>query len=223
MQFSHSGRFLVSGSCQYDVLVWSLESGQLKAMFSGHTALTWALDISSDDVFVASGGQDKILQFWDLNQTDHKFASVSLPNRTLASAFVVGAPILAVGIEEHGIWLVEVPTGSIIVKMDVTSMTFLRFSITGHWLVFAGGSGNLTCWSTADLLSDKIKAEEGASTVSKNERKMDTQEPWYKISVAISSDGTWTLSLSTHAVRAFKGTSGVISVGSIPEIDTRKW
>ncbi|KAG8907605.1 hypothetical protein FRB99_003300 [Tulasnella sp. 403] len=161
--------------------------------------------MSSDDVFVASGGQDEILRFWDLNRTGHKLEPVSLPN---------------LGIDGHGVWLIEVPTGSILVKLGAPStIASLRISATGHWLIAAGDDGNLTCWSTGDLLLDKVRIEEGG--VSVNERKMNTGRSGFMVSAVVSSGGVWSLGMSTYGtVSAFKGTSGVIPVGTVPEIDT---
>ncbi|KAG8892384.1 hypothetical protein FRB99_002739 [Tulasnella sp. 403] len=161
MQFSRSGRYLASGSWEFKVIVWNLEDGKLKAVLSGHTDTIWGLDISSDDVFVASGGRDRTLRFRDLHQTVHEPGLLSLPGHVYTTAFTVGTPVLAVGIERHGVWLVEVPTGSIITKVDTVSNVLLRFSATGCWLFTDSWGGDLTCWSTADLVSDKIKMEQG--------------------------------------------------------------
>ncbi|KAG8894429.1 Jouberin, partial [Tulasnella sp. 403] len=176
MQFSRSGRFIVSGTSQYDVLLWSLEDGKLNTTFSGHTAFTWGLDISSDDVFMASGGQDKTLRLWDLNQTDHKPGVVPLPDRMFSAAFAAGSPVLAIGIEHRGVWLVEVPTGSIVVKVNIASTSVLRFSATGNWLVHGDQVGGLNCWSIKDLLSDKRKTKQDAPATSEQDMKTPVRD-----------------------------------------------
>ncbi|KAG8895197.1 U3 snoRNP protein, partial [Tulasnella sp. 403] len=163
MKFSRSGQYLVSETHEFNVLVWSLEDGKLKAVFDGHIKSIWGLDISSDDVFVASGAFDKTLRFWDLRRADHKAGLVSLPERTYTIAFAMGPPVLAAAVRGHGVWFIEVPTGSIIAKVDTAANVLLRFSATGCWLVADSSGGNLTCWSTADLLSDKIEMEQGVS------------------------------------------------------------
>ncbi|KAG8903300.1 hypothetical protein FRB99_003459 [Tulasnella sp. 403] len=169
MQFSRSGRFILSGTCQYNVLLWNLEDGKLHATFSGHTSFIWGLDISSDDAFLASGGQDSTLRFWDLNQTDRDPGFISLPGHLHAAAFAVGAQVLVIGIAGHGVWLINVTTGSIITKVDLQSTSTLRFSATGDWLVHSDDRGNITCWRTADLLPGRLKAEQA---VPLSERKM---------------------------------------------------
>ncbi|KAG8907887.1 hypothetical protein FRB99_001746 [Tulasnella sp. 403] len=190
MQFSRSGRYLLSETWEFNVLVWSLEDGKLTTTFSGHTRTIWGTDISSDDAFVASGGLDRTLRFWDLNETGHEPGLVSLPECVYAVAFAVDSPVVAAGIKEHGVWLIEVPTGSIVVKVDVASILLLRFSATGDWLVAGSWDGDLTCWSTADLLSDKTKTEQGVCV---KERKManSAQNSTFTLSAAISSDGVW--------------------------------
>ncbi|KAG8904435.1 hypothetical protein FRB99_001770 [Tulasnella sp. 403] len=213
MNFSRSGRFLVSGTRQYDLLLWSLEDGKLNAVLSGHTRHVWNIDISSDDAFVASGGQDMTLHFWNLNETNYKPGTVSLPGTAYAVAFVASAPVVAVGIGTNGVWLIEIPTGSIIVKMDLPSTSVFRLSATGNWLVHGDDDGNLTCWSTTDLLSERLKTEKG---VSMEARKFKSPTSSSVYSLAISSSGAWTAGMySNGQVYAFgKGTPDVL-VGTV--------
>ncbi|KAG8899212.1 Jouberin [Tulasnella sp. 403] len=215
MQFGLSGRFLVSGTCQYDLLLWSLKDGKLNTTFDGHTSFVWGLDISSDDEFLASGGQDKTLRFWNLNQMDREPTIVSVPDVVYTAAFAVDTPALAAGIGSYGVWLFEVPSGSIIIKMDLTATSVLRFSTRGNWLVHGDRGDGLSCWSTEDLLSDKVRTGQGLSVKRQTTRAPGSSSNVY--SVAKTSNGVWTFCMcSSGEVYALngEGTPGIL-VGTV--------
>jgi len=59
--------FLVSGSKDKTIRVWSLSTGEQIRLLKGHTGTINSIAVSSKEEFIASGGKDKIVRVWNLN------------------------------------------------------------------------------------------------------------------------------------------------------------
>ena len=64
--FSLDGTSLVSGSDDYTVELWDVQTGGVVKTFSGHTDWVWSVSISADCTTIASGSSDNTLQLWDI-------------------------------------------------------------------------------------------------------------------------------------------------------------
>lgn len=63
---SESEQFVVSGSEDKTVRVWSLVSKEQVLVLEGHSELVISVAFSSKDEFVVSGSHDETLRVWDL-------------------------------------------------------------------------------------------------------------------------------------------------------------
>lgn len=65
ISFSHDNQFLVSGSIDKTVKVWSMTDHKLIETFNGHTAGVNKVRFSSSDKYIVSSGYDDKLYIWD--------------------------------------------------------------------------------------------------------------------------------------------------------------
>ena len=67
LMFSSHGTFLVSGSYDYTVKLWDIQTGGVIKTFYGHTYWVWSVSISADCTRIASGSRDGTLHLWDIH------------------------------------------------------------------------------------------------------------------------------------------------------------
>ncbi len=63
---SNDGKYIVSGSNDCDVRVWSYESGECLAVMSGHNGPVASVSITPDNKYVAYGSEDGCAYVWSL-------------------------------------------------------------------------------------------------------------------------------------------------------------
>lgn len=66
--FSPDGRYLFSGSRDYEVKLWDVKSGRWLRTFRGHKAGITALSLSRDGKILATGSYDEKAKLWDVEK-----------------------------------------------------------------------------------------------------------------------------------------------------------
>ncbi|KAG8905095.1 hypothetical protein FRB99_000696 [Tulasnella sp. 403] len=69
MEYSLSGRFLIVGTFDGQVLLFDLQTGHLLKTYSSHTRSVTTVDISSCDEFIVSGSLDKTVRAWHTTES----------------------------------------------------------------------------------------------------------------------------------------------------------
>ncbi|MEM7010366.1 MAG: TIR domain-containing protein, partial [Verrucomicrobiota bacterium] len=64
--FSPDGKFALSGSDDYTVRLWEIESGQCLRVFEGHSGWVISVAFSADGKRALSGAADKSLRLWEI-------------------------------------------------------------------------------------------------------------------------------------------------------------
>ena len=64
--FSSDGTSLVSGSDDYTVKLWDIQTGGVVKTFSGHSKRVWSVSISVDSTTIASGSWDQTICLWNI-------------------------------------------------------------------------------------------------------------------------------------------------------------
>ena len=64
--FSSDGTSLVSGSDDFTVKLWDIQTGGVVKTFSGHTKGVWSVSTSADCTTIASGSLDNTIHLWDI-------------------------------------------------------------------------------------------------------------------------------------------------------------
>ena len=59
-------KFIISGSCDKSIRMWSLFDRKQEATLLGHTDFVLSVGVSSDNKFVVSGSADKTIRLWNL-------------------------------------------------------------------------------------------------------------------------------------------------------------
>lgn len=81
---SEDGKFLYTAGKEGSIIKWDLRTGKKlstvykkmamkgkqKANFEGHTDEIWSLALSSDGKYLASGGKDRVIGVWDVENAD---------------------------------------------------------------------------------------------------------------------------------------------------------
>ncbi|CAB4911310.1 unannotated protein [freshwater metagenome] len=64
VSFSPDGKYVVSGSGDKSVKIWTTESGEVVRTLNGHTSAVNSVSFSPDGKYVASGSGDKSVKIW---------------------------------------------------------------------------------------------------------------------------------------------------------------
>ncbi|MCK5522475.1 MAG: hypothetical protein KAI83_05000, partial [Thiomargarita sp.] len=65
--FSPDGRYALSGSFDYTLKLWEVNTGAEIRTFAGHTDIVYSVAFSPDGRYALSGSFDYTLKLWELN------------------------------------------------------------------------------------------------------------------------------------------------------------
>ena len=71
--FSSDGTLLVSGSSDYTIKLWDVQTGGVVNTFHGHAKWVHSVSLSADYTMIASGSEDKTIHLWNIQTREsHK-------------------------------------------------------------------------------------------------------------------------------------------------------
>jgi WD40 repeat protein len=71
--YSHDGLYIISGSYENRVVIWSAITGECISVLEGHTNCVRSVDYSYDGKYIVSGSDDNTLLVWDADRTSSKY------------------------------------------------------------------------------------------------------------------------------------------------------
>ncbi|KAG8904676.1 hypothetical protein FRB99_001358 [Tulasnella sp. 403] len=164
VQMSRSGKLLAasfkvrrSEKADPSIRLWDLETQELIATYEGHTDETWALDISPDDTFVASGSYDRTVHVWPIGGEDTKPLTSHKTDEDVAFLNIHGPlPATVVSLWRDEVQLMDIIKGTAIATLDRLgkrdSYWTLRLSSDSQRLYGAANRGGVCFWEVGDLL-----------------------------------------------------------------------
>ncbi len=178
--FSSDGRFIVSGSDDKSVKLWSVEQKKLLHTFEGHSSGVLSVAFSPDGKFIVSGSWDKSIKLWSVEQQKllHTFEGHS--STVYSVAFSIDGRFIVSGSEDKSIKLWSVKQKKLLHTFGGHSdeVRSVAFSHDGRFIVSGSDDNSIKLWS--------VEQQRHLHTF--EERSNDVN------SVAFSSDGMFIVS-----------------------------
>jgi len=95
--FTADGHHLVTGSGDYTIKLWDLDSGREVRRFEGHEGTVYALALSADGKRLVSGSLDGTARLWDMDSGNQVAMFDSQTGPIYAVAFAADGTVLTGG------------------------------------------------------------------------------------------------------------------------------
>lgn len=141
---------LLAVATEKEVHLWKVASGQLYAVFQGHTDLVWSVAFSPDGRSLASGSADRTVRIWDLETLHYRQILEGHTNWVWSVAFAPDGSALYSSSEDGSIRQWELASASCrhIFRHSETTLFALAIDRSGALLAGGGGDGDITVWRT---------------------------------------------------------------------------
>merc|ERR1712166_1634393 len=161
VSFSPNNQYVVSGSTDYTVRIWSVESGDCIKTFKGHTSYVNGVSFSPNNQYVVSGSNDKSARIWDVESGD---CIKTLKGHTRSVCGVSFSPnnqyvVSGSSDKTARIWSVESGDCINTLKGHTYGVTGVSFSPNNQYVVSGSNDNTARVWSVES--GDCIKTLEG--------------------------------------------------------------
>jgi len=156
VSFSPDGQYIVSGSKDFSVRVWSAESGELVRTLEGHTAVVHSVSFSPDGQYIVSGSKDKSIRVWSVESGELVRTLEGHTHDVNSVSFSPDGQSIVSGSDDETIRVWSVESGELVwtfgdnweggggVSEAVMSVSF---SPDGQYIVSGTNDGMIHVWS----------------------------------------------------------------------------
>jgi WD40 repeat protein/serine/threonine protein kinase len=158
LEFGPKGRLLATGGADdHLVKLWDSDTGNVRAILSGHVGDVNRVTFSPNGNFLASAGDDKTVRVWDVHRKETRFILGEHSDRVLFVAFAPDGQLLASAGKNSEVFLWDAVTGMRIGSFVVDSpVRAIGFAPAGRRLVTAHFDGKVSVW---DLTKNPINLD----------------------------------------------------------------
>jgi WD40 repeat protein len=150
--FSPEGKLLATGSANRTVKLWEAATGRELATIRGHGSAVKSVTWSADGQQLVTGSLDGTIKVWSVSAALEPFLPVEPVVRYLATTFVNGRELLALGVTRNRqIKLWNLSTGQELASFAEPGGNVLcaAFSPDNKWLATGGLDQRVRLWETA--------------------------------------------------------------------------
>lgn len=158
VKFCSSNKYLISGSADGTIRLWSLDLFKTVCVYKAHTFSIWTVDFAPNDFFFASGGADRQAIIWCIksNKPERLFLT-SLSDVTVVK-FHPNGNYLFTGSSDHKIRMHHIESAKVVRVFSghTDAISCLDVSHDGKYLVSGSKDKTAILW---DIESSKILAK----------------------------------------------------------------
>lgn len=152
-----SNKFLVSGSQDCTVCLWSLDLLSLLGVYKAHAFPVWCVDVAPNDFFFASGSGDRQAVVWSVASPRPERLIISSLSDITALKFHPNSNYLFTGSSDHRVRMHDVGTAGIVRIFcgHTDTVTCMDVSHCGKFLATGSKDRSVLLWdiSTSKLLA----------------------------------------------------------------------
>jgi dipeptidyl aminopeptidase/acylaminoacyl peptidase len=148
--FSIDGEYIVSGSRDKTVKLWSVSSGSEIMTFRGHAGYVLSVCLSPGGrQIVSAGAEDRTVKIWD-TRTGGEIMNLAHPDGVYSAAFSPDGTRIVTGCRDGRVRLWHSAAGAELLTLTAGSLVYdAQFSPDGKTIVAGIGGGDLMLWESA--------------------------------------------------------------------------
>ena len=149
VSFSADGKTLATGSADYTIKLWNVETGAEIRTLTGHTDYVYSVSFSVDGKTLATGSADCKIKLWNVETGVEILTLTGHTRNVLSVSFSPDSKTLATGSDDNKIKLWNVETGDEILTLmgHTSSVTSVSFSLDGKTLASGSHDGKIKLWN----------------------------------------------------------------------------
>ena len=150
--FSHDGKFIVSGSDDNSMKLWSVEEKKLVYTYEGHSGSVMSVAFSADGKFIVSGSVDNSVKLWSVEERRLIYTYEGHSSHVTSVAFSPDGKFIVSGSGDKSVTLWSVEERRLVYTYQGHSswVRSVAFSPDGKFIVSGSGDKSVKLWSVEE-------------------------------------------------------------------------